>query len=544
MFKLVISTKDVPPGEWLCTDETGAAWCPKGSFQSSTRVSHPVQPPPSSTLLSEAAMNKVRDDVSGGVRLFRYNECKARDTINSRVLCILAVPSSVDDDSFWSFVETTCTVLSTCPERSSGIVSIRLIHDPSWTQGRSMVVLQFATQDATESFFMGHNNRRFTYSAPEECQIVYLASVVFVPPHCSSSSSSSASCYKDFTPIDGSSLIELPTCPVCMDRLDPDVSGLLCTPCNRSFYMDTRTEWIDNVCPVCSCIASHAQKGVNIKCHECGTTKDLWVCLVCGHTGCGRGSGSHALEHFSASKHTFCYDLEKKRIWDYTSDKYVHKIPFQDDDDSCVSNSNSSSVRGRVPAEVPENSKVIDAEVSLSRMFDRQKHLLEGEMRKTKQGLDKEREAEEARVRELEALVRDAEAALEEESRECERLERLLEANAKKRAAADNTIKGLRDRVTNMKKAEAEAQKVVGDLTKDRDSEERRYAQRESELREECAKLVEVRDDLRQSILEMNKHFEMQSVAASNPSAQNGDIITLAPNPSSKKKRNIKRHKK
>lgn len=525
-------------------------------------------------------MSKVRDDISGSVRLFRYTDGTSRDTINSRMLCILAVPSSVGDDCFWPFVETSRPALSTRHEESSGIESIRLIRDPSWAQGRSMVVLQFATQDATENFFMGHNNRRFTLSAPEECQIVYLASVIFVPQNSSPNSP------KDYTPLsklltdqrsttapstspqlqapppqlpsslssssttrneDGdeeNTFVELPTCPVCMDRLDPDVSGLLYTPCNKSFYMDTRTEWVENVCPVCACIASHGRGGVHTECQECGTTRDIWVCLVCGHAGCGRGTGSHALEHFATTRHTFCYDLEKKRIWDYTLDKYVHRIPFQyDDDDDDVSGGSGSTGynggvgnnpargRGSMPASVdgPEGSKAVDAEVFFSRMFERQKRLLENEMRKTKQGLDKEREKEEARVRELERLVREAEGALEAERAEGVRLESSLEAGAKRMEAAEKTIERLRERVASMERAGEELRGVEGSLAREREGEEQRYARRERELREESARMARERDELRVSVRDLNSHFSMKKSVMGNPTSRNGDIITLAP---------------
>ena len=37
---------------------------------------------------------------------------------------------------------------------------------------------------------------------------------------------------------------------------------------------------------------------------------DLWICLICGHVGCGRYRGSHAAEHWQSSGHGYALELE------------------------------------------------------------------------------------------------------------------------------------------------------------------------------------------------------------------------------------------
>jgi len=73
----------------------------------------------------------------------------------------------------------------------------------------------------------------------------------------------------------------------------------------------------------CSSIAYDA-------CSVCGAQEGLWVCLVCGHLGCGRYARAHAKEHAignsnSMPAHRFCLEIASGRIWDYLGDVFVHR---------------------------------------------------------------------------------------------------------------------------------------------------------------------------------------------------------------------------
>lgn len=47
------------------------------------------------------------------------------------------------------------------------------------------------------------------------------------------------------------SAIELPTCPVCLERMDASVSGIVTTFCHHSFHCLCLSRWGDSKCPVC-----------------------------------------------------------------------------------------------------------------------------------------------------------------------------------------------------------------------------------------------------------------------------------------------------
>ena len=45
--------------------------------------------------------------------------------------------------------------------------------------------------------------------------------------------------------------VEMPSCPVCLDRLDSSVTGLFTSLCNHTFHCSCIIKWDDTTCPVC-----------------------------------------------------------------------------------------------------------------------------------------------------------------------------------------------------------------------------------------------------------------------------------------------------
>jgi BRCA1-associated protein len=120
---------------------------------------------------------------------------------------------------------------------------------------------------------------------------------------------------------------EIPNCPVCLERMDATVSGVLTLTCNHSFHCKCLSRWKDSSCPVCRYASGIVDEETTLcmACGSDGTGEDgsLWMCIICGHVGCGRYSGGHAHAHFEASKHAYSMNLRTQRVWDYVGDGSV-----------------------------------------------------------------------------------------------------------------------------------------------------------------------------------------------------------------------------
>ena len=223
---------------------------------------------------------------------------------------------------------------------------------------------------------------------PENCHVVFVKSVQFRTSTSSAGASSFPEMINDsFTPsasssvvpsahqsaIDGAkakpstslstkplapptrSLVELPTCPVCLERMD-ETTGLLTILCQHVFHCACLEKWRGSGCPVCrytqsSGVSSLANDGsiihnginnnnsttVNInnndsgalpenECRVCGALSNLWICLICGNTGCGRYDEAHAFAHYEATGHSYAMDIATQAVWDYAGDGYVHRL--------------------------------------------------------------------------------------------------------------------------------------------------------------------------------------------------------------------------
>ncbi|KAH3744148.1 BRCA1-associated protein [Pelomyxa schiedti] len=221
---------------------------------------------------------------------------------NSTLLCVLAVPSYLTTSDFARFISGF--------HRS--IHYMKLLRDAS--PNKYMVLLKFDDQQSTDDFYFAYNGRRFSSLELETCHVLYVAKVEFISP----------STAQPLFPPPG--LTELPTCPVCLERMDADSTGLLTILCNHTFHTECLAQWKASGCPVCR----YAQQplGYDTKCYSCDCTvsKELWICLLCGHIGCGRFTHSHAFEHFKSTRHAYSLNLETKRVWDYVGDNWVHRI--------------------------------------------------------------------------------------------------------------------------------------------------------------------------------------------------------------------------
>jgi len=126
--------------------------------------------------------------------------------------------------------------------------------------------------------------------------------------------------------------IQLPQCPLCIERLDVGVSGLSTLTSSDIIgyiYAHNTKGWLDceASCKICKTL-NPMQSGslpIPLICH-CGVKESIWICLICGFLGCGRYQNAHASKHFMETGHCFAVDTESGRIWNYLEDGYAHRI--------------------------------------------------------------------------------------------------------------------------------------------------------------------------------------------------------------------------
>jgi BRCA1-associated protein len=117
----------------------------------------------------------------------------------------------------------------------------------------------------------------------------------------------------------------LPTCYICLERMDESLNGVITILCNHSFHGNCLSKWGDTCCPVCR-YSQTPDYTVDNTCTECGSNENLWICLICGNIGCGRYVRGHAYSHFQLTQHTYSMQLGNNRVWDYAADNYVHRL--------------------------------------------------------------------------------------------------------------------------------------------------------------------------------------------------------------------------
>ncbi|XP_076363777.1 BRCA1-associated protein [Tachypleus tridentatus] len=246
--------------------------------------------------------NHFVEVTKGILHLYKENQSTPvnEEAERSEMLCILAVPATM----------TSHDLLQYTAAFSSDIEHIRIIRDAK--PNLYMVLLKFRTQKMADEFYKSYNGVRFNTIEPELCHLVYVAKVETVKE-------SEEICM----PLSG--LTELPTCPVCLERMDESVEGILTILCNHSFHGTCLSKWGDTSCPVCRYCQTPEAVPDN-HCFGCGSQESLWICLICGHVGCGRYVDGHAFKHYVETEHTYALHLGNNRVWDYAGDNYVHRL--------------------------------------------------------------------------------------------------------------------------------------------------------------------------------------------------------------------------
>ncbi|WVZ12972.1 hypothetical protein V8G54_017502 [Vigna mungo] len=271
----------------------------------SVDADHPLDP--QTIFRSHSQSNNPKfSERRGALHLFRTSPRSSlpTQTSPSTLLFILAVPNYLSFHDFIPF----------CGPHLDNFYHLLFIRNDG-TEDRYSVLIKFADQFAADEFYSYFNGRKFSPAEAEVCHILFLQSVE----------------YSEYAEVAGTpppGCTEIPTCPVCLERLDPDTSGIMTTLCDHSFQCPCVSKWTYLSCQ---------QQDEKPNCFICGTIDDLWVCMICGFVGCGRYKEGHAIQHWKDTQHCYSLDFKTQQIWDYVGDSYVHRL-----------NQNQSKIDGKL----------------------------------------------------------------------------------------------------------------------------------------------------------------------------------------------------
>ncbi|XP_057969092.1 BRAP2 RING ZnF UBP domain-containing protein 2 isoform X2 [Malania oleifera] len=215
------------------------------------------------------------------------------------LVCVLGVPDHMTYADFCQF----------CGSFIQHILEMRIVRNDGM-EDRYSILIRFDSQDSADNFFKHFNGNRFSSLEVEVCRVLFTVDVQYTGSieHAQTAPASST---------------EQLTCPVCLERLDQDASGILTTICNHSFHCYCISKWTDSSCPVCRYCQQQPEKSI---CFICQTSENLWICVICGFVGCGRYGEGHAIRHWKETQHCYSLELETQRVWDYVGDNYVHRL--------------------------------------------------------------------------------------------------------------------------------------------------------------------------------------------------------------------------
>ncbi|KAF9436621.1 hypothetical protein BGZ76_003462 [Entomortierella beljakovae] len=482
-------------------------------------------------------------------------------------VCVLAVPSYMSPGDFLNFVG---------PVRSN-VSHFRIIRDA--VPNRFMVLMKFRSSDTAFEFYNRYNGKAFSSLEAEICHVVYLKSIEIragsMPPYAFPfinddpflqnnhpvspvSSAINQESGQDSTEAvdsnrhvnnstspfvkDQPGVAELPTCPVCLERLDSTVTGLLTIFCQHTFHCHCISKWGEGSCPVCRYSQKSVKKtaldlndpdgdiastdGVNEDqnvCATCGTTENLWICLICGHIGCGRYQEKHAYHHYDVTSHLYALELETQRVWDYAGDGYVHRLIQNKADGKLVEL--PSAVNGALR---PHDSSQIGQE-KLDAIGVEYTYLLTSQLESQRLYFDAQMAALTAQLTQVNKDAKEWEkeaALLNERNRELMLMSEVLEKEklpslVREKKASEKRLEKMQEKLQQMEQRYEEEKEMNVGLRTNQDSFKVRLQEKEAEIQ-----------DLQEQVRDMMIYLDTQQKIEASPIKDElvgGTIEVVAP---------------
>ncbi|KAK4063126.1 hypothetical protein Trihar35433_8921 [Trichoderma harzianum] len=474
-------------------------------------------------------------------------------------LCIPAVPAYMTPGDFLGFLgERWQNDISHCRM----VMTSRM--------NRYLVLLKFRDSKQAKLWRREYNGKIFNSmgSQSQACHVVFVKSITFERPSpsrgheysLSSSSSAISNSLKPFPP-PTPSLVELPTCPVCLERMD-ETNGLMTVPCSHVFHCTCLQRWKGAGCPVCRFTNPSEERdpsnpysqpfggSASNLCSVCDCADDLWICLICGYLGCGRYKGGHAKDHWKDTAHCFALELETQHVWDYAGDMWVHRLIRDKGDGKVVElpgrGNYTANGEGADEDMVPRAKlETIGLEYThlLGSQLESQRAYYEGMINKSANKASKTSAEYEKAIAEL-SETRQQQVTLQEEYGVLKRetlpqLERDLERERNKAKKGENLARSLGQSLQEEKRLNEGLMKRIEHLDTDVEAIRKQL----EELRAENAELKEMNRDLTMFISGQQKLKELENEGQIEEGELEGGTMSV-PEARKKKANNKKKGKK
>ncbi|KAG5682745.1 hypothetical protein PVAND_012078 [Polypedilum vanderplanki] len=371
--------------------------------------------------------NPFVEQTNGILHLYKKNE---RDSIQdglSQTLCLLAVPATLSCHDILNFIAPCHSVIN----------HVRIIRDSNPNQ--YMVILDFRTVDDAYEFYKTFNGVPYNSLEPEQlCHTLWVSAIAWDN--------------MDSTPPNHT---ELPVCPVCLDRMDESVDGVLTILCNHTFHCGCLVKWGDSTCPICRYVQ----------------TPELTQ-------RCGRYQGGHAAIHYRNTNHTYALQLGTNRVWDYAGDNFVHRL-LQNKSDGKLVATQSPSGEG----EEKIDSMQLEFTYLLTSQLDTQRQHYEERLARI----------EAAMVNDKQGILKETEAIKEKNSE----FEQKLNAVVKEKQAIEKKLNAMSSRLAIVLKDLSEEKQFSKTLQLNHNSWQTKYSNLEKLYKEKEQEVIDLKEQVR-----------------------------------------------